>query len=66
MKKINFIDISRFMKSWKIVKSIPQALFIKKVLHIPEIIVALSYNQLYDDFSFVNPKSFLSNITSVR
>jgi len=64
MKKINFIDISRFMKSWKIVKSIPQALFIKKVLHIPEIIVALSYNQLYDDFSFVNPKSFLSNIPS--
>lgn len=60
-KKRDFIAIMRYMKVWK--RKIFRPSFpLIKYMHLPDVIVCLSYSQIYDDFSKVDPKLFLNNI----
>lgn len=60
-KKRDFIAIMHYMKVWKRKIFRPSFSFMK-YMHLPDVIVCLSYSQIYDDFSAVDPKSFLYNI----
>lgn len=49
------------MKAWK-KKLFRPSIPLIKYMHLPDVIVCLSYSQIYDDFSIVDPKAFLQNI----
>ena len=57
----NFNAIKRYMKVFKR-QTFSTNLSFKGYRHIPDLIVCLSYSQLYDDYSQVDPKSFLHDI----
>lgn len=59
--KINFRAINHYMKTWRR-RSNKTSFSFARYRHLPDIIVCLSYSQIYDDFLSVDPKSFLQNI----
>lgn len=57
----DFKSIRHYMKSWKRL-SFRSSFSLKRFRHLPKLIVCLSYSQIYDDYTQVDPKSFLRNI----
>ena len=57
----DFKAIRHYMKFRKGLSFRPSYSF-KQFRNLPQLIVCLSYSQLYDDYTQVDPKSFLSNI----
>ena len=57
----DFKAIRHYMKSWKRMSFRPSFSF-KRFRNLPQIIVCLSYSQIFDDYTQVDPKSFLRNI----
>lgn len=57
----NFNVIRHYMKAWKRRAFRPNMSF-KRYRHLPDLIVCLSYSQIYDNYSQVDPKSFLHDI----
>lgn len=57
----NFNAIKHYMKTWKR-RIFRHTLAYRRYRHLPDLIVCLSYSQIYDDYSQVDPKSFLHDI----
>lgn len=60
-RKRDFKAIMHYMKVWKRMSFRPSFSFIRH-MNLPDVIVCLSYSQIYDDFSKVDPKEFIRDI----